>query len=93
LSAGLGDGILKVWELKHKEVVRTFKASINSQSSITSINMNASNSIIGASTNKGAINIFSLANLYPTSSINSPTSPAPAATEIQTLKSNDACIN
>ena len=62
--AGLGDGIVKIWDvLKKNEVVRSFKASNNSSAAITSIQLNSSKTILGASNIKGSVNLFPVTDL------------------------------
>jgi WD40 repeat protein len=43
LAAGLGDGIVKVWDLKLKDVARLYRSSVSSSSAVTSICFNSTN--------------------------------------------------
>lgn len=64
LGAGLGDGIVKVWELTRKEVVRQFKSSShNSKICVNQIKFSPTNDLLGAATNQGSINIFPVADM------------------------------
>jgi WD40 repeat protein len=40
LAGGLGDGIVKIWDLKSKEVVRSFKGTTNPTAQVNSLSFN-----------------------------------------------------
>ena len=59
LAAGLGDGLVKVWDLTRKDVRRIFKPSnYQLRQSVTSVQFNPKNDMLGASNNQGHISIF-----------------------------------
>ena len=69
MGAGLGDGVIKVWELKNTEIAKSFRSSVGYTAAITHIGFNNNNSLLAASNNKGAI------NFYPFNDINNDQSP------------------
>ena len=64
LAGGLSDGVVKIWDLKKKDVVRLFKPTTHSSSPVTSLSFNSSNTLVAASNSKGSINFFPMADLF-----------------------------
>lgn len=56
--SGLGDGIVKAWNLSKQEVIRNYKGTIQGNSPITSISLSKSNTVLASSNAKGIINLF-----------------------------------
>lgn len=84
--------MVKLWDLKKKDVVRTYKPTASIiKTSITSIQFNMSNELIGASNNKGHINIFPASDI--TKNPNSYPISAATVSEISVLKGSDASVN
>lgn len=103
LATGLADGIVKLWDLKRRIQLRTFRSnapySLNfSQSQAqynsapaTSICFNPQNSLLACANQKGLISLF------PTSDLTSQGGDAAPLTnytpEICILKQNDQCVH
>jgi hypothetical protein len=88
----LADGFVKLWDLKKKDVVRTYKASTHfMKNSITSIQFNLTNEILGASTNKGQIHLFPVGEVIKNSNSYSPSTAT--VSEVINLKASDSTIN
>ncbi|CDW91863.1 UNKNOWN [Stylonychia lemnae] len=85
-TAGLGDGYVKVWQLKKKEARAYKPTNFQIKQQVTCVGYNSTFDLIGASTNQGYINVFA-------NNKNQTTNTTTAQNEISFFKSSDAYIN
>ena len=102
LATGLSDGIVKLWDLKRRIQLRTFRSSapvslMYSQgaavkpSPTTSISFNVPNTVLAASNQKGIISLYPMSDLVDQGSKATPTTNY--VPEITQLRTSDSCIN
>ena len=102
LATGLGDGIVKLWDLKRRIQLRTFRSSnpvsmmyaqggTAKTSPTTSVSFNVPNTVLAASNQKGCISLYPMSDLADQGSKATPTTNY--VPEITQLRSSDSCIN